>query len=218
MGSQIVPVSGQVCAERYHGHPDSHSNQGRQHAKFGRGRAFVVAEAVAAAKSLNRKPLKHYKVSHLGTLLKDGDAPSEVGFYPSVNQFLADTLRIPLHWPDTGDFTASIALLIGFGNGKLSSPRTKGSRGLWLRHSDAEARPIYDFDRAVPVAWIKLSLGDFVPASVAGWSHLYLTAVSHTLLNDEEKLLKRSPSLRQPYRADNRKATKLIEARKVISG
>ena len=38
------------------------------------------------------------------------------------------------HSPDTGDFTASIVLLIGFGNGKSSSPRAKDNLGTVFLH------------------------------------------------------------------------------------
>src|SRR6478752_7144485 len=50
---------------------------------------------------------------------------------PSSNQFLAASARF-LHSPDTGDFTTSIVLLIGFGNGQSSSPRAKDSLGTVL--------------------------------------------------------------------------------------
>ncbi|HEX2151080.1 MAG TPA: hypothetical protein VHG31_03655, partial [Stellaceae bacterium] len=40
------------------------------------------------------------------------------------------------HSPDTGDISAKIALLTGFGNGKSPSPRAKGDQGLRLsRHT-----------------------------------------------------------------------------------
>src|SRR4051812_16830991 len=41
--------------------------------------------------------------------------------------------------PDTGAFAASIALLTGFSNGKSPLLRANSSRGLRLRHCNAEA-------------------------------------------------------------------------------
>jgi hypothetical protein len=44
--------------------------------------------------------------------------------------------------PDTSGFAASVAPFTGFDNGKSPLPWAKGDRGLRLKRSNAEARPI----------------------------------------------------------------------------